>query len=90
MKVTITIRPFQKNVYINQMKNNHNYFFHGIIMLRFGEAKIAKEKFYAGKRAVKIQDVNDDSIVISILVKRNTNSNYLVRYLGKTIGFANA
>ena len=36
------------------MKNNHNYFFHGVIMLRFGEAKIAKEKFYAGKRAVKI------------------------------------
>ena len=31
-------------------------FVHGIIMLRFREAKIAKEKFYAVKKPIKIWD----------------------------------
>ena len=58
--------------------------------MRFGEREIAKEKFYAAKRAVKIWDVNVDNIVISKLVKTKTNSKYLIGYLDKTIGFDNA
>ena len=38
-------------------------------MVRFGERKIVKEKFYAVKRSIKIWDVNVDNIVISKLVK---------------------
>ena len=38
-------------------------------MVRFGDREIVKEKFYAGKRPVKIWDVNIDNIVISKLVK---------------------
>ena len=34
-------------------------------MLRFGEAKIAKEKFYAAKKPIEIWDVNVDNIAIS-------------------------
>ena len=41
-------------------------------MLRFGETKVAKEKFYATKKTVNIWDVNVDNIVISKLVKINT------------------
>ena len=54
-------------------------------MLRFGETKIAKEKFYAAKKAINIWDVNVDNIVISKLVKRKTNSKYLIGYLDKVI-----
>ena len=42
-----------------------------IIMLRFGETKIAKEMFYAAKKPIKIWDVNVDNIVILKLVKKN-------------------
>ena len=34
-------------------------------MLRFGEAKIAKETFYAAKKPINVWDVNIDNIVIS-------------------------
>ena len=44
-------------------------------MLRFGETKIAKEKFYAEK---KNWDVNVDNIVISKIIKSKTNSRYLI------------
>ena len=37
-------------------------------MLRFGETKIAKEKFYATKKPIKIWDVNVENIVISKLI----------------------
>ena len=37
-------------------------------MLIFGETKIAKEKFYAGKQPVNIWDVNIDNIIISKLI----------------------
>ena len=54
-------------------------------MVRFGDRKIAKEKFYAAKRPIKIWDVNVDSIFISKLIKTKTNSKYLIGYLEKTI-----
>ena len=43
------------------------------------EREIAKEKFYAAKKAINIWDVNVENIVISKLVKENTNSKYLIR-----------
>ena len=52
-------------------------------MLRFGETKIAKQKFYAAKKPIKIWDVNVDNIVISKLVK--TKTKYLVGYLDKDV-----
>ena len=42
-------------------------------MLRFGETKIAKEKFYAAKKPLNIWDVNVENIVISKLVRTKTN-----------------
>ena len=47
-------------------------------MLRFGETKVTKEKFYAAKKPIKIWNVNVDNIVISKLVKTKTNSKYLI------------
>ena len=54
-------------------------------MLRFGETKIAKEKFYAAKNPIKVWDINVANIVISKLVKTKTNSKYCIGYLHKTI-----
>ena len=54
-------------------------------MVKFGDKEIAKEKFYAAKRPIKIWDVNVDNIVISKLVKTKTNSKYLIGYLDKAI-----
>ena len=54
-------------------------------MLRFGETKVTKEKFYAPKKPIKICNVNVDNIVLSKLVKTKTNSKYLIGYLDKTI-----
>ena len=34
-------------------------------MVRFGEKEIAKEKFYAVKKPIKIWNVNVDGIVVS-------------------------
>ena len=59
--------------------------FHSIIMSRFGETKITKEKFYATKRPIKIWDVNVDNIVISKLIKTKTNSKYLIGHIDKFI-----
>ena len=50
-------------------------FFHGTIMLRFGETKVTEEKFYAAKKTILILDVNLDSIAISKLVETKANSN---------------
>ena len=47
-------------------------------MLRFGERKIAKEKFYASKKPIKLCDVSVNNMVISKLVKTKTNSKYLI------------
>ena len=54
-------------------------------MLRFGDREIAKEKFYAAKKPIKIWDVNVDNIFISKLVKTKTNSKYCIEYLNKAI-----
>ena len=45
-------------------KNNHKSFSNSIIMLKFGETKIVKEKFYASKKPLNIWDVNVDETVI--------------------------
>ena len=42
-------------------------------MLRFGEREIAKEKFYAAKKPIKIWYISIDNIVISKLVQTKTN-----------------
>ena len=49
-------------------------------MLRFGEKKITKEKFYAAKKRIKIWDVNVDNIVLSKLVNTKASSKYLIGY----------
>ena len=54
-------------------------------MLRFGETKVTKEKFYAAKKPIKIWDVNVDNTVISKLVQAKANSKCLIGYLDKVI-----
>ena len=49
------------------------------------ERQIAKEKFYAAKKPIKICDVNFDNIVITKLVKTKGNSKYLIGCLDKDI-----
>ena len=49
------------------------------------EREITKENFYAGKRPIKIWDVNVDNTVTSKLVKSTTNSKYFIAYLDKAI-----
>ena len=53
--------------------------------MRFGEREIAKEKFYAAKKPMKIWAVHIDDIVISKFVKTKTDSKYLIGYLNKAI-----
>ena len=65
---------------MNYLKNNRS-FFDSIIILRFGETKIAtKEKFYAAKKSIKIWEVNIDNLIISKLVKTKIYSKYLIGY----------
>ena len=54
-------------------------------MAKFEERVIAKEKFYAAKRPIKICDVNVDNTVTSKLIKTKTNSKYLIGYLDRAI-----
>ena len=51
-------------------------------MLRFGETKVTKEKFYTSKKPLKIWDVHVDNIVMSKLLKA-TSSKYLIGQLDK-------
>ena len=53
--------------------------------MRFGEKKIAKEKFHVAKRPIKICDLNVDNAVISNVVKIKSNYKYLIGYLNKAI-----
>ena len=46
-------------------KKQSPFFFHSIIMLRFGETNVTKESFYAAKRPTEIWDVNIDNIISS-------------------------
>ena len=54
-------------------------------MTKLGKAEKAEEKIYAAKKPIKMWDVNVDNIVISKLVKRETNSKYVIGYLDKYI-----
>ena len=47
--------------------------------------KNSKKKFYAGKKPIKIWDVNVKNIVIPKLVKIKPNSKYCIGYLDKAI-----
>ena len=47
-------------------------------MLGSGEKEIAKQKFYAAEKPIKIWDVNVDNIVVSKLIETKTNSKYLI------------
>ena len=50
IKITTTVIYFQKTVHINSLKNNDEKSFDSIIMLRFDEKKVTKEKFYGTKK----------------------------------------
>ena len=54
-------------------------------MLRFGETKVTKEKFFAAKKPIKTWVVNIDNIVILKLVKTKSNSKYLTGYIDRDI-----
>ena len=52
-----------------------------IIILRFGETKVAKEEFYRTKKTLKICDFDVNNSFPKINWKKKTNSKYLIRYL---------
>ena len=54
-------------------------------MLKYGDTKLAKEKFYVAKNLINTWDVNVENIVFSKLVETRTNSKYLTGYLGNVI-----
>ena len=54
---------------ISIAKKESEFFFHSLIMVRFGRKEIAKETFYAAKKPIKVWHVNVDSIVVLKLVE---------------------
>ena len=54
-------------------------------MLRFREAKVAKEKLYVVRTPIHILDVNFDNTIISKLLETKTNFKYLIGYLDNVI-----
>ena len=62
-----------KNVSINQLKNNHNYF-DIIIILRLGETRVAKEEPCSVKTPMQIWDVDVNNIAISKLFETRNSS----------------
>ena len=54
-------------------------------MLRYGQIKVAKEELDGRKKPINVWDPNVDNIVTSMLVKRKTNSNYMIGYLDNDI-----
>ena len=54
-------------------------------MSRFGQKKIAKEKFYGAKKKKNIWDNNVNNIVASKSIETKTNSKYLIEYLDEVI-----
>ena len=48
---------------MNQLKMNDKYFFDIVVMLKFSQTKVAKEKFYATKKPINIWDISFDNIV---------------------------
>ena len=67
IKITTTIIYSQKNLRINQLKNNDKII--SIIMLRFGETKVTKEKLYGTKRPINFWEAYVDNIVILKLIE---------------------
>ena len=62
------------------------FFFDSKIMLRFGEARVAKEKLFgAKKKPINIWDVNVNDIVVSKLIEAKKNSKYFIGYLDEVI-----
>ena len=55
------------------------------MILKSGEKKVIKQKFYAAKKPIKTWDADFDNIVISKLTERKTNSKYFIGYLDKGI-----
>ena len=57
--------------------------------MKIGKVGIAKEKFYAAKKPIKVWYVNVDHMIISKLVKSKANfyitNKYLIGYLNKDI-----
>ena len=53
-------------------------FVHNVIILKQKKREIAKEKFYAAKKPIKIWDVNVNNIAISKSIKTKTNYEYLI------------
>ena len=51
-------------------------------MVRFEERKIAKDGLYSAKRPIKLCISDGDSIVVSRLAKRITNSKYMIWTFG--------
>ena len=47
-------------------------------MVKFGEKELAKERFYAAEKPIKVWNVNVDNIVISKLIETKTNSKNLI------------
>ena len=60
-------------------------FVHSIIIIRFGDREIVKEKSYDANRPLKTWDVNFRHIVISKLVETNIIFRYLIGYLDKAL-----
>ena len=53
--------------------------------MRYGQIKVAKEELDGTKKPINVWDPNVDNIVTSMLVKRKTNSNYMIGYLDNDI-----
>ena len=84
LKCTITMNVLFY-MFVSISWKSHKFFFDNVIMLRFGETKIEREKFYAGKKPVNICDVNIVNKVISKLIETKINSKYLTGYSDKVI-----
>ena len=52
-----------------------------MITLRFGEAKIAEEKFYGAEKTINIWNFNINKIIIIYLTEIKKNCKYLIGYL---------
>ena len=81
----ITIKHFQKNVCINELRNNDNKIFVSIVMLKFGQTKVSKGEFHGAIKPIKTQLVNVNNIVISKLIETKNDFKYLIGYLDQVI-----
>ena len=47
-------------------------------MLRSGNKRVAKEKYYGGKKTINVWDIDANNIVITKLVEAKRNCKYLI------------